>query len=94
MQETRVRYCAGRSPGEREWLPTPIFLSGEFHEYRSLEGYSPWGHEELDMTERLTLSFLTIQLHYGICLNVTCIPPTHIPSAELHHMTKSTSIGL
>ena len=25
----------GRSPGEREWLPTPVFLPGEFHGQRS-----------------------------------------------------------
>ena len=25
----------------REWLPTPIFLPGEFHRQRSLAGYSP-----------------------------------------------------
>ena len=31
-------------------------LAGEFHGQRSLEGYSPWGHKESDMTERLTLS--------------------------------------
>ena len=40
-----------RSPWRRERLPTPIFLPGEFHEQRSLAGYSPWGHKELDMTE-------------------------------------------
>ena len=33
----------GRAPGE-EWLPTPVFLPGEFHGERSLMGYSPWGH--------------------------------------------------
>ena len=33
-------------------------LAGEFHGQRSLEGYSPWGHKESDMTERLTLSVL------------------------------------
>ena len=22
---------SGRSPGRREWLPTPVFLPGEFH---------------------------------------------------------------
>ena len=26
------------------------------HEQRSLVGYSPWGHKELDTTERLTHS--------------------------------------
>ena len=30
---------------------TPVFLPGEFHGERSLVGYSPWGHKELDMTE-------------------------------------------
>ena len=32
------------------------FLPGEDHGQRSLVGYSPWGHKESDMTERLTLS--------------------------------------
>jgi len=31
-------------PWRRErLLPTPVFLSGEFHGQRSLVGYSPWG---------------------------------------------------
>ena len=37
-----------------ERQPTPIFLPGEFHEQRSLVGYSPWGHKELDTAEWLT----------------------------------------
>ena len=36
----------------------PVFLPGEFHGQRNLVGYSPWGHKELDTTERLTLEFL------------------------------------
>ena len=36
------------------WLPTPVFLPGEFHEQRSLAAYSPWGHRQSDMAERLT----------------------------------------
>ena len=47
---------SGRSPGEGNWLPTPVFLPGESHGQRSLAGYSPWGCQELDMTERLILS--------------------------------------
>ena len=31
------------SPGEREWLPTPVFWPGEFHGLRS-----PWGRKESD----------------------------------------------
>ena len=37
-------------------LPTPIFLPGEFHTQSSLVGYSPWGCQELDTAEWLTLS--------------------------------------
>ena len=42
-------------PWRRKWLPTPVFLPGEFHGQKSLVGYSSWGCKELDMTERLTL---------------------------------------
>ena len=38
-------------PLEKEMAPTPVFLPGEFHGQSSLVGYSPWGCEELDMTE-------------------------------------------
>ena len=41
-----------------EWQPTAVFFPGEFHGERSLVGYSPWGHEELDVTEGLTVSFI------------------------------------
>ena len=43
-------------PGRREWLPTPVLLPGGFHGQRSLVGYSPWGHKELDTTKLLTLA--------------------------------------
>ena len=36
----------------RAWHPTPVFLPGESHGWRSLAGYSPWGCKESDMTER------------------------------------------
>ena len=31
--------------------PTLVFLPGESHVQRTLAGYSPWGHKELDTTE-------------------------------------------
>ena len=40
-----------RRPWRRAWQPTPVFLPGESHGQRSLVGYSPRGHKELDMTE-------------------------------------------
>ena len=39
----------------RKWQPTPGFLPGEFHRQRSLAGYSPWGPNESDTKEQLTL---------------------------------------
>ena len=41
-------------PLEKEMATTLVLLPGKFHAHRSLEGYSPWGHKELDMTERLS----------------------------------------
>ena len=41
----------GKIPSRRKQLPTPVFWPGEFHGL-----YSPWGHKESDMTERLSLS--------------------------------------
>ena len=40
-------------PWRRYWQPTPVFLPGKFHGQRNLAVYSPWGHKESDMTERL-----------------------------------------
>ena len=40
----------------RKYQPTPVFLPAESHGWRSLAGYSSWGHKESDMTEQLTLS--------------------------------------
>ena len=41
----------------RQWHPTPVLLPGKSHGQRSLVGCHPWGHEELDMTERLHFHF-------------------------------------
>ena len=43
--------CVGKIPWGRERLPTPVFLPGESHGQRSLEGYSPRGCRESDTTE-------------------------------------------
>ena len=39
----------GKILWKRERLPTPVFWLGEFHGL-----YRPWGHKELDTTERLS----------------------------------------
>ena len=61
MQETRVQSLGQEDPLEKETATPPVFLPGEFHEQRSLAGYSPWNPKELDMTEQLT-SFLSFFL--------------------------------
>ena len=43
--------CVRKIPWRRAWQPTPVILPGESHGQRSLVGYSPRGHKELDMTE-------------------------------------------
>ena len=55
-------------PWRREWLLTLVFLPEEFHGQRSLAGYSPWGHKELDTTERLSTTA------YYIVLDLTFRP--------------------
>ena len=54
----------GKIPWRRKWQPTPIFLTGKSHGQRSLMGYNPWGHTELDTTEQLTVSLLYF---YWLC---------------------------
>ena len=50
MWETWFNPWVGKILWRRERLPTLVFWPGEFHGL-----YSPWGHKESDMTERLSL---------------------------------------
>ena len=43
--------CVGKIPWRKVRQPTPVFLPGESHGQRSLEGYSPQGRTESDTTE-------------------------------------------
>ena len=52
---------SGRSPGEGNGNPTPVFLPGKSHGWRSLVGYSPWGCKELDTTKRLHFTSSNLQ---------------------------------
>ena len=52
----RFDHWVGKIPWRREWLPTPVFLPGEFCGQRSLVSYSPWCPKKSDMTEQLTVS--------------------------------------
>ena len=56
VRDTGLIPGSGRCSGGGNWQLTPIFLPGESHGQRRLEGYGPWDHKESDMTEQLTLS--------------------------------------
>ena len=47
---TQVQSLDQEGPLEKGMATTPVFLPGEFHGQRSLEGYSPWDCKESDMT--------------------------------------------
>ena len=46
--------CRKAPSGVRKWQPTPVIRPGKSHGQRSLAGYSPWGHRELDLAQRLS----------------------------------------
>ena len=46
MQGTGFDPRVGKILWKKEYLPTPVFLPGEFCGQRSLAGYSPWGPKE------------------------------------------------
>ena len=49
--------CLSSLSRRRQWHPTPVLLPGKSHGWRSLVGYSPWGRQESDTTERLHFHF-------------------------------------
>ena len=49
----------------RQRQPTPVLLPGKSHRWRSLVGCSPWGHKELDTTERLHFHFSLSRIGEG-----------------------------
>ena len=65
LQSGRPRFnpWVGKISWRREWLPTPVFLPGEFHGERSLAGYCPRDQKDWDTTEQLTPSFFFIFIY-------------------------------
>ena len=58
MRETQVQPLGQEDPLRRKWQPTPVFLPGKSHGWRSMVGYSPWGSKESDTTEWFHFHFL------------------------------------
>ena len=53
---------SGRSPGEGNGQPTPVFLSGESHGLRSLVGYSLKGQKESNTAKKLNTQYICYSL--------------------------------
>ena len=84
--------CYGAGQWRRQWHPTPVLLPGKSHGWRSLVGYSPRGHEELDTTERLHFHFHLLEKEMATHSSVLAwrIPgtgePGGLPSLGLHRV--------
>ena len=53
LETVMLSEVSQRKITEKAMAPAPSLLPGKSHGWRSLVGCSPWGHEELDTTERL-----------------------------------------
>ena len=77
MQETQAWFLGQEDPLEKGMATHSSILPEESHAQRSLVGYSPWVHEESDMTERPTFS-LSSFLYY-------------VKMSQFYHMVRDTS---
>ena len=50
---TRLQHPLYYIYNNTKWQPTPVFLPGESHGQRNLEGYSPWGRKSQTTTWQL-----------------------------------------
>ena len=50
----QVQSLGLEDPLEEGMDPHSSVLAWEFHGQRNMTDYSPWGHKELDMTERIS----------------------------------------
>ena len=74
MWETQVRSLGWEDPLEKEMATHSSTLAWKIHGLRSLVGYGPWGHKELDMTEQLHFftsseSVVACMLSYSVVSN-------------------------
>ena len=84
----------GKIPWRREWQPTPVFVPVKSHGWRSLAGYSPWGSQESDTTERLRthhcLWYWVTPPALGQGAPSQCVPLTPSFSSSQVHSSQGT----
>ena len=62
-KEAQVEWFCEDYSWRSAWKPTPVFLPGESHGQRSLEGYGPQGRKELDTTEATYHTYTHMQTY-------------------------------
>ena len=79
IHQLKIKKFFKKMHWRRKWQPTPVFSPRKSHRQGSLEGNSPWGHKESDVTEWLSthtwndpamfpfLSHFTPKLHLSVC---------------------------
>ena len=84
MWETWVQSLGGEDPLEKEMATHSVLLPGKFHGWRSLVGYSPWGHKGSDPTER---PHFPEARHGRLCR--LCLSCLSSPSVQFSSITQS-----
>ena len=72
-KRSKFNLWVGKIPWRRAWQPTPVFLPEKYHRQRSLAGYSPWGHKELDMTGASEHAYQTLFMRQCVHITYICI---------------------
>ena len=62
MQETQVLSLGQENPLEKGTTTHSSILAWRIPWTEESAGYSPWGHKELDMTEKLRLSLFILHI--------------------------------
>ena len=65
-------HWVGKIPWRSVWQSSPVFLPGESHGWRSLVGYSPYSHKELDRMEATEHACMQIHVYYMLLLLLSC----------------------
>ena len=82
----------GKIPWRRKWQPTPVFLPGESHGWRSLVGYSPRVAKiRTRLSDFTSLHFTS--LHLTPCLCIPILYDKRLPACAFQSsMIKGTSL--
>ncbi|KAB0339956.1 hypothetical protein FD754_023520 [Muntiacus muntjak] len=107
LQCSRPRFhpWVGKIPWRRKWQPTPVFLPRKSHGWRSLAGYSPWGHSQTRLSDfSFTYCFFVFaivdsatvntELHVSFELSSGYMPRSGIPESydSLWNLIKSSDL--